>query len=45
MDPTYTYSVPMRQMVSGGFDILSHIMETYFSEPTRTMSLTASWRR
>ncbi|MFR1797125.1 MAG: iron-containing alcohol dehydrogenase [Ruthenibacterium sp.] len=33
MDPTYTYSVPMRQMVSGGFDILSHIMETYFSEP------------
>ncbi len=33
MDPTYTYSVPARQMVSGGFDILSHIMETYFSEP------------
>lgn len=33
MDPTYTYSVPVRQMVSGGFDILSHIMETYFSEP------------
>ena len=33
MDPAYTYSVPVRQMVSGGFDILSHIMETYFSEP------------
>lgn len=33
MDPEYTYSVPLRQMVSGGFDILSHIMETYFSEP------------
>ena len=33
MDPTYTYSVPVSQMVSGGFDILSHIMETYFSEP------------
>ncbi len=33
MDPTYTYSVPVGQMVSGGFDILSHIMETYFSEP------------
>ena len=29
----YTYSVPQKQMVSGGFDILSHIMETYFSEP------------
>ena len=33
MDPTYTYSVPEKHMVSGGFDILSHIMETYFSEP------------
>lgn len=33
LDPTYTYSVPKFQMVSGGFDILSHIMETYFSEP------------
>lgn len=33
MDPVYTYSVPKGQMVSGGFDILSHIMETYFSEP------------
>lgn len=32
-DPTYTYSVPQKQMVSGGFDILSHIMEIYFSEP------------
>ena len=33
MDPTYTFSVPAKQMVSGAFDILSHIMETYFSEP------------
>ena len=33
MDPAYTYSVPVGQMVSGGFDILSHIMETYFSGP------------
>lgn len=33
MDPTYTYSAEKKQMVSGGFDILSHIMETYFSEP------------
>lgn len=33
MDPTYTYSVPVKQMVSGGFEVLSHIMETYFSEP------------
>ncbi|WP_367566236.1 iron-containing alcohol dehydrogenase [Lacrimispora sp.] len=33
LDPTYTYSVPVKQMVSGGFDTLSHIMEIYFSEP------------
>ncbi len=33
LDPTYTYSVPKFQMVSGGFDILSHVMETYFSGP------------
>lgn len=33
LDPTYTYSVPKRQMVSGAFDTLSHIMETYFGEP------------
>lgn len=33
MDPVYTYSVPKKQMVSGGFDTLSHIMEIYFSKP------------
>lgn len=33
MDPAYTYSVPKLQMISGAFDILSHIMEIYFSEP------------
>ena len=33
MDPTYTYTVPTKQMVAGSFDILSHVMETYFSEP------------
>ncbi len=33
MDPEYTFSVPKRQTASGGFDILSHIMETYFSKP------------
>lgn len=26
MDPVYTYSVPEKQMVSGAFDSLSHIM-------------------
>ena len=33
LDPTYTYSVPKKQMVSGAFDTLSHIMEIYFSAP------------
>ena len=33
MDPSYTCSVPQRQAVSEGFDILSRIMETYFSYP------------
>lgn len=33
LDPVYTYSVPVKQMVSGGFDTLSHIMEIYFSQP------------
>lgn len=36
LDPTYTYSVPRRQMVSGAFDTLSHIMETYFGEPNES---------
>ena len=35
MDPAYTFSVPKEQMVSGAFDSLSHIMETYFSGPDR----------
>lgn len=33
MDPTYTLTMPMRQLKAGTFDILSHIMETYFSFP------------
>lgn len=31
MDPTYTYSVPKKQTAAGIVDILSHLMETYFS--------------
>lgn len=33
MDPSYTLTMPVRQMKAGTFDILSHIMETYFSFP------------
>jgi len=31
MNPEYTFSVPRYQMVSGIFDIFSHLMEQYFS--------------
>ncbi len=30
LNPEYTYSVPRNQMVSGIFDIFSHLMEQYF---------------
>ena len=33
MDPQHTYSVSALQTAAGGFDMLSHVMETYFSEP------------
>ena len=31
LNPEFTYTVPYRQMVSGIFDIASHVMEQYFS--------------
>lgn len=31
LNPEFTYTVPKTQMVSGIFDILSHLMEQYFS--------------
>ena len=33
MDPSYTFSVPAAQMISGAFDSFSHITEIYFSTP------------
>lgn len=33
MDPQYTLTLPKRQMVAGAMDIMSHIMEVYFSDP------------
>ena len=32
LDPTYTLTVPYEQMVSGIFDMFSHLMEQYFSD-------------
>lgn len=31
LNPEFTYTVPKKQMVSGIFDIMSHLMEQYFS--------------
>lgn len=36
LDPEYTLSVPMKQVLSGAFDTLSHAMETYFGKPQET---------
>lgn len=33
LDPAYTLTLPMKQVVSGAFDTLSHAMETYFGKP------------
>ena len=33
LDPTYTLSLPMKQVISGAFDTLSHCMETYLGSP------------
>lgn len=33
LDPAYTMSMPMKQVISGSFDTLSHCMETYFGSP------------
>ena len=38
LDPTYTYSVPQYQMLSGIFDIMSHLMEQYFSGTDENVS-------
>lgn len=32
LNPEYTFSVPKYQMLSGIFDIMSHLMEQYFSD-------------
>lgn len=32
LDPSYTFTLPTYQMVSGFFDIMSHILEQYFSD-------------
>lgn len=33
LDPAYTMSMPMKQVISGAFDSLSHSMETYMGTP------------
>ncbi len=36
LDPDLTKTVPMKQVISGAFDTLSHCMETYFGRPYMT---------
>lgn len=33
LDPVYTMTMPMKQVISGAFDSLSHSMETYMGSP------------
>ena len=33
LDPKYTMTMPMKQVISGAFDSLSHCMETYMGAP------------
>lgn len=33
LDPTYTYTLPKQQMVYGIVDMISHLLESYFSTP------------
>lgn len=33
LDPAYTMTMPMKQVISGAFDALSHSMETYMGPP------------
>lgn len=39
LDPVYTMSMPIKQVISGAFDSLSHCMETYMGTP-RNLNLT-----
>lgn len=39
LDPAYTMTMPMKQVISGAFDSLSHSMETYMGSP-REVNLT-----
>ena len=36
LDPEYTMTMPMKQVISGAFDSLSHSMETYMGTPRDT---------
>ena len=36
LDPAYTMTMPMGQVISGAFDALSHCMETYMGSPRGT---------
>ena len=45
LDPTYTFSLPVKQTVAGVVDIMSHVFEQYFSltESTEIQDSLAEW--
>ena len=38
LDPTYTFTVPVRQTIAGVADAINHIMEQYFASPANDVS-------
>ncbi len=38
IDPTYTYSLPKRQMTAGVADAMNHVFETYFNDDPNGMA-------
>ena len=38
IDPTYTYTVPVRQTIAGVADAINHIFEQYFATPANDLS-------
>lgn len=38
IDPTYTFSVPLKHTLAGVADAMNHIMEQYFSEPSTILN-------
>ena len=38
IDPTYTYTVPKKQMIAGIADAMNHVMESYFNDDNNSLA-------